>query len=57
MHLVTDSAHEPVQGTEGGQFKTLLDQMLDGHIDQVRRITHGISGLLHHALGRFGTPE
>jgi hypothetical protein len=57
VNVVPDSAYESIQSTERGQFEALLDQMLDGHIDQVRWITHGISGLLHQALSRFGTAE
>src|SRR5438552_3303052 len=45
MDLVTHMTDEAVQRLKRWQFKTLLNEMLDRHIDQVSGVAHGIGGL------------
>src|SRR4051812_11990830 len=46
MHLVTHSTDETVQGTKHRQCKTLLNETLNSHIDEIGGIAHRVGRLL-----------
>jgi len=45
MHFPPNTDGEPIERREGGEFKTLLDEILDGDVDEVGWIASRKRGL------------